>query len=392
MISVVFVSNTFNHHERFFCDEMYKMPNVDFKFVQTVSMTMERKNLGWEINLSDFPYVICSYGNNSEYQLALDICYEADVLILGGAPFSFVAERVKHNKLTFYYAERLFRKGLWHLVNPRTFFTVLKRFIIPGRKSNFYLLAASAYTAIDTFKIFAFNQGRFKWGHFIEVAYPKQHKNTNRGDRLRLLWVGRFLQLKHPDYAVKVAETLKNKCIDFHLDIIGSGIMETNIRQMINTKSLQDVITMHSSMTPQEVRTYMENADIFMFTSDFNEGWGAVLGEAMTSGCAVVTSHGIGATPFLVEHNRNGLIYETGNYSSFERNVLKLVEDCNLRSKLSKSALETMLTQWNAKTAAERFYLLCKSILQDGEPIYFDRGPISKAELLTNDWFKDDTV
>lgn len=91
-------------------------------------------------------------------------------------------------------------------------------------------------------------------------------------------------------------------------------------------------------MPSKDIRQYMANADIYLFTSDFNEGWGAVLGEAMSAGCAVVASHGIGAVPFLVEHGKNGLIYQTGNIKDFERCVDILIDSENLRTQLGKSA------------------------------------------------------
>ncbi|MCM1218758.1 MAG: glycosyltransferase [Lachnospiraceae bacterium] len=392
MISIVFVSNFFNHHERFFCDELYNNPDVEFMFIQTQRMDDERVNLGWGLNLDEFPYVMCSYGTGNEYNKAIQICNEADVLILGSAPYEFVKYRVKHNKLTFYYAERLFRKGLWHMLNPCTFFTVFKRFIIPGHKSNFYLLASSAYTALDTYWISAFSDRRFKWGHFIEVLYPQKRKFKQKRDKVKLLWVGRFLPLKHPEYPIKTAKRLKELGVAFSMDIIGSGIEEENILKKINQYNLSDNVSLHSPMPPEEVRNYMEDADIYMFTSDFNEGWGAVLGEAMTSGCAVVSSHGIGATPFLVKHGINGLIYRTGNYKSFETNVIKLINDSSLRERLSENAIDTMMTQWNPCTGATRFCELCKSLLTTGKTVFYQEGPISKADILKNNWFSDDTI
>ncbi|CCY49856.1 MULTISPECIES: glycosyltransferase family 4 protein [Bacteroides] len=391
-MTIVFVSNFFNHHEKFFCDELNKMGGVEFHFIQTVQMNEERVKLGWGIDITTIPYCICSYGYNGEHENALKLCEEADVVILGSAPYEFIAERVKQNRLTFFYAERLFRNGLWHMFYPPTFFTVLKRFILPGRKSNFYLLCASGYTAIDTANIFAFNNHRFKWGHFIEVAYPEGRKQKVDDGRLHLLWAGRFLELKHPDYPIRIANTLKQKNISFVLDIIGSGEQEVNMRKLISDFKLEDHVVIHGTMRPTEVRQYMEKADIYMFTSDFNEGWGAVLGESMVSGCAVVTSHGIGATPFLVQHDVNGLVYETANYGSFERNVLKLINSKELRTRLSKRAIETMLKIWNPKVGAERFYSLAENILTHGVPIFYDQGPISKAEVLHNNWFKDDTI
>lgn len=392
MISIVFISNFFNHHEKFFCDEISRNPDVDFNFIQTMRMDEERINLGWGIDISSIPYCVCSYGENGEKENAFRLCDEADVLILGSAPYEFIAKRVRENKLTFYYAERLFRKSLLHMLYPPTFFRVLKRFIIPGNKSNFYLLAASGYTAWDTSRILAFNDRRYKWGHFINVTYPKGRKRKEDNAKLHLLWVGRFLKLKHPDYPIHIAKTLKQKNIPFILDFIGSGEQENKMRNLILRFQLEDIVIIHGAMKPTEVRAYMEKADIYMFTSDFNEGWGAVLGESMASGCAVVTSHGIGATPFLVQHLQNGLIYETGNYESFERNVLKLVESKKLREQLSWNAIDTMQNLWNPKVAAERFYLLVREIIHTGKPMYFDKGPISKVKILKNNWFKDDTI
>lgn len=391
-MKIVFASNWFNHHEKFFCDAINSFLDVEFYFIQTERIPEERLKLGYQDVTKSTPYCICSYESKEEYERAIGICNEADALILGSAPYEFIADRVRNNKLTFFYAERLFRKGLWHMLYPPTFFTVLKRFIIPGRKSTFYLLAASGYTAIDTANIFAFSNRRFKWGHFIEVASPEGRKHKVDDGRLHLLWAGRFLEWKHPDYPIRIANTLKQKEVPFVLDIIGAGEQEQKMRSLISNFKLGNSVVMHGTMKPTEVRGYMEKADIYMFTSDFNEGWGAVLGESMVSGCAVVTSHGIGATPFLVQHGENGLVYETGNYGSFERNVLKLVGSKELREKLSHNAIDTMMNIWSPKVGAERFYLLVKSILEQGKPVYYDNGPISKAEILKNNWFKDDTI
>lgn len=385
MISIVFASNYFNHHESPFCDELYALDDVDFKFVQTEEMAYERKRLGWGVDLEQYPYVVCAYGDKGEREKAIALCDNADILILGSAPYDFVAERVKENRPTFYYAERLFRKGIWHMLNPATFLVVTKRFVLPGRNSNFYLLAASGYTAYDTARIGAFKRRRFKWGHFIDTASSASRNFENK--TTKLLWVGRFLQLKHPEYPVKVAKSLKDRGVDFHLDIIGTGPEEERIRKVIADCGLGDFITIHGSMSPGGVRGYMERADVYMFTSDFNEGWGAVLGEAMASGCASVASHAAGATPFLARHEENALIFKSGDYASFEREVIRLVEAPDMRNRLSEAAVATMRDLWTPRVAARRFYIVSKSI-SEGKPVpYFDEGPMSEARILKNNWF-----
>ena len=78
----------------------------------------------------------------------------------------------------------------------------------------------------------------------------------------------------------------------------------------------------------------MEQADVFLFTSNYLEGWGAVLNEAMNSACAVVAGHGIGAVPFLLKHGKNGLVYKTGNFREFQAYVLQLCQDASLCRRL----------------------------------------------------------
>lgn len=395
---IVFISNFFNHHEKFFCDEISKKPDVEFHFIQTMKMDEERIKLGWGIDISNIPYCSCSYGSNGEYAKALELCSIADVLILGSAPYEFIAERVKKNKQTFFYAERLFRNGLWHMLYPPTFFTVLKRFIIPGNMSNFYMLCASGYTALDSHKIFAFRKKYFKWGHYIDVKQfdsidklieSKKEKNKKK---VSILWAGRFLKLKHPDMVIEVADRLKQEGYSFELSFIGSGELEGTLKHEVKRRTLSEQVHFLGTMTPQDVRSYMERSQIYLFTSDFNEGWGAVLGEAMASGCAVVTSHGIGATPFLTKHKENALVYETGNVDSLYRNVKKLMDSETLRTRLSRNAIDTMQNLWNAKVGAERFYNVVKALI-NGESIpEYESGPMSKAELLKNNWFKDDTI
>lgn len=202
-----------------------------------------------------------------------------------------------------------------------------------------------------------------------------------------ILWVGRLIELKHPDASIRLAEKLKQKDYDFELNIIGNGAMEQQLRQMIHERHLDDCASMLGAMSPEKVRDYMEAADIFLFTSDFNEGWGAVLNEAMNSGCAVVASHAIGSVPFLIRDGVNGLIYKNGDETGLFNRVVELIECPEKRERMGRMAYRALADQWNAETAASRFLQLCQAI-QNGRPLdLFKDGPCSRAEILRNGWY-----
>ena len=125
----------------------------------------------------------------------------------------------------------------------------------------------------------------------------------------------------------------------------------------------------------------MEESDIFLFTSNHLEGWGAVLNESMNSACAVVAGSGIGAVPFLIRHGQNGLVFQNECYREFQEQVLLLCEDENLRKTLGVNAYQTMIGEWNPETAADRLYRFCEGLL-NGKMQPEKEGPLSPAPLI----------
>ena len=162
---------------------------------------------------------------------------------------------------------------------------------------------------------------------------------------------------------------------------IRKNIIVRKLHRMTEKYHLEKEVVFHGFQPPKNVRRFMEEADIFLFTSDYLEGWGAVLNESMNSACAVVAGHGIGAVPFLVQNEYNGLVYKTGRYKEFEEQVVRLVKDEELRKELGLHAYETMTKLWNPKEAAKRLYEFCEGILQ-GRVIAQEEGPLSIAPVI----------
>ena len=154
--------------------------------------------------------------------------------------------------------------------------------------------------------------------------------------------------------------------------------MQYEIKRLIDKEGLNDRVYLLGPMPPEEVRKHMEQANIYVFTSDYVEGWGAVLNEAMNSGCACIASHAIGSAGFLIKDNSNGLIYENNNIDDLYEKTLMLIKDREYCKKLGINAYKTITNTWNAKVAAERFLILAKA-LEEGKDTPFVEGPCSKA-------------
>ncbi len=383
--SVVFISNFFNHHQKPVSDSFFAEFGEGYKFLETEEMTKERKNLGWGMDV--YPsYVISSQQFQSEFNECLEIINSADVVIVGSAPEYLISARKKKKKIIFRYSERPLKRGLelWKFI-PRLIKWKQKN--LPSKQ--IYMLCASAYTYADYAKFGLFKNRCYKWGYF-----PAAKKYDNVEGLLKskkshsIIWVARFIDWKHPETAIEVAKRLKKDGYDFELTIIGTGPLEQSLKNIILDAGLERLVKMLGSMTPEQVRMHMEQSEIYLFTSDRNEGWGAVLNEAMNSACAVVASHAIGSVPFLIKDEDNGLIYQDGNIDDLYLKVKFLFDNQEKRKKMGLQAYQTIIEEWNAENATKKFISLAENLLNEGRTTDLSEdGVCSKANILKDNWY-----
>ncbi len=381
-MKIVFVSSYLSIHQLPFCQCLYQQLGDDFCFVATKSVPEERLANGYRDLNGDYPFVIRAYEDETQKDAALRLIAQAEVVVHGSAPWEYQSQRLKLKKLILVYSERLYKAKCpwWKL--PAHWLRFYKKY---GRHKNLYLLCASAYTAVDFARNGTFVNKAYKWGYFPELnRYDDIEGLLNQKQSATILWVGRFLDWKHPEAVVEIARRLRAEGYDFQIKLIGSGEVWDDIRRQVEEHSLQTCVQLVGAVPSEEVRAHMEEAAIYLFTSDRNEGWGAVLNEAMNSGCAVVASDAIGSVPFLLNNGENGLIYRSGNVDELYKKVRFLLDNPERGGQLGRKAYETMIDLWNAETAALRLLELSKALLVgEKRPALYESGPCSRAEVLS---------
>lgn len=385
-MKIAFFSNFLNHHQLPLCEAFLAMEDVEFTFVATTPISNERLKVGYEdMNQKDF--VLRAYDGEEQHKAALRLAVESDMVIHGHSMAVYEKATMDSGKPFFRYHERFFKK-----MRLRNFWYVWYkvRQLHGGRKNrNAHMLCASAFTAADAAWVGAYRNKCYKWGYFPKV---KQYDNIDEIIANKkpnsILWVARMLALKHPEAPVLVAERLQKEGYDFTLNMIGNGEKEEEIRALIAQKGLEDRINLYGFMSPEKVREHMEEASVFLFTSNKQEGWGAVLNESMNSGCAVVGSHVIGSVPFLLKDKENGLVYRDNDIDDLYNKVKYLLDNPQKAKEMGKAAYETLAQQWNGENAAARFIKLAEAILNGQKaPDLFEDGVCSKAPVLKNHWY-----
>lgn len=375
----MFFSNYLNLHQVHLMDEFYALLGVDFRFVATLPRNSEELKGGKDY--SSRPYCILAGESDLGRQEAMLLARKAEVCVFGACSQEFALERAKQNRygLSFEMGERWLKKGWMNVLSP-----VLICWWINYRRyyhsRPFYKLCCSAFTAYDDRRLLAYKGRHYKWGYFTEVQKNgiDSFSKTHNSQLVKIMWCARFLDLKHPELVVQLARRLKDSDYRIGIDMYGEGVELEKTKKLCNSLNVSDIISFKGNVPNTEIIRAMHQHDIFLFTSDKNEGWGVVLNEAMSSRCAVVASDIIGSAPFLIKDGYNGLLFKSGQIDSLYEKVTYLLDHPSRRQQMAEQGCRDMLRLWNPKNAAKSLLQLINN-LEEGRKTSIVEGPCSIA-------------
>lgn len=379
-MKLAIVSIYFIHHWEPLCEEFYRILKEDFCFIATSKISDALKNNGYP-QYANKKYLINAFESEENKNRADSIVKESEVVILGNAPFKYKVIRSKGDKITFEQAERWFKRGYINLLSPRLIKSELFYFFFL-RKKKYFMLNSSAYAYADLRFMHSFVGKCFKWGYFTKVEDLNIKELLNRKQNrslIKFIWCARFLKWKHPELLVQLAVALKQEGVhNVEFNMYGSGPYFNVISEMVESLHVSDIVKLKGNMSNSEIIRQMRCSDIFIFTSDRNEGWGAVLNEAMSNGCVAISSDAVGAAPYLIEHKKNGLLFKSNDLRSLLSQVKYILDNPKEKDLMSIAAYETMRNIWSPANVAKQFLELVSYIKTESTYIPIS-GPCSKS-------------
>lgn len=381
-MTLTFYSNFLNHHQVLIADELYRLLGKDFRFIAT--LPRDEKELKGGVDYSNRPYCILAGESAEAHDEAMRLARESDTCVFGACSQEYAVERARQKNcgLSFEVGERWLKRGWVNIISPRLreWWWNYQRFY---RNKPFYKLCSSAFAAEDDRKMFAYKDRHFKWGYFTKVEEYFEVEAPNLGVSTseittHIMWCSRFLRLKHPELPIRMALKLKEQGYNFMLDMYGSGEEEEPTKQLAKNLGLDDVVKFHGSLPNEEILEAMRQHEIFLFTSDRYEGWGAVANEAMANGCVLVASDAIGSTPYLIIEGKNGFSFKSEDVDSLTDCVKRLLDNPTDMYRMQQDARNTMVTMWSPQKAAEALLTLIDD-LQNNRECSILNGPCSRA-------------
>lgn len=155
----------------------------------------------------------------------------------------------------------------------------------------------------------------------------------------KLIWVRAFHKVYNPTLAVEVVAALADSFPDISLTMIGPDKADGSLEQVLERAralGVSDCITIIPGVPHHEIPTWLDGADIFINTSNYDTSPRSLV-EAMANGLCIVTTD-VGGIPYLVEDHQEALLVPPSKTQLMSEAVRKILSDPTLAARLSGNA------------------------------------------------------
>jgi colanic acid/amylovoran biosynthesis glycosyltransferase len=150
------------------------------------------------------------------------------------------------------------------------------------------------------------------------------------GEPVRILTVGRLVEKKGLEYAIRAVAGARERYPDLLYDIVGEGPLRASLEALIGELGVGEVVTLHGAKSGERVRELMAQAHLFVMpsvtASDGDmEGQGLALQEAQASGLPVLATDHNGFSESIVP-GRSGFLVPERDATQLAARLVYLLE------------------------------------------------------------------
>jgi glycosyltransferase involved in cell wall biosynthesis len=178
---------------------------------------------------------------------------------------------------------------------------------------------------------------------------------------LKLLYVGGLSVLKGVDVLIQACGMLKQRGVIFSLKLIGEGMLEKDLRNMVKEMDLSDVVSFAGKVSRSQLGAHYRRADLVCVPS-LSDTLPSVVLEALISGTPVLGSD-VGGIPFMVKEGLNGLLVPPKDHEALSDAIESLYQKPERLAQLKENARPSVLPRFSWEAIGKRIYALIEEKL-----------------------------
>ena len=350
-MKIQFRSVCLSAHLDSFCRQLNELMSLEFVY-QYDDPGKTRRKIGWtaEATYQSGPMTKEAEMRACECDILIDMLRELDIM----------EKRVAASKTTIYMSERWLKPlvvgrvrvpAILRLLSP-SYRRMVCRFVRLMDNPNFWMLPCGVHAARDFVRLYKLFHGGWRflfqepqitvshnlgacvegfsrirlWGYFVEPSKQKwRTRSALKNEALRVLWCGGMVDWKHTDILIRAFLKMHDIRL-LSLLIVGEGKEEARLKRMAG-KFREDKlgwvpnrICFSKYVSHERVRELMREADVYVMSSNSEEGWGAVVSEALAEGCPVISTYEAGSSATLLPETN---LYHSNSYEELAEKLVQ---------------------------------------------------------------------
>ena len=162
-----------------------------------------------------------------------------------------------------------------------------------------------------------------------------REKYNIKDEAILLLTVCRLSEEKNLVFLLKVFQKIIKKRKNVYFMIIGDGPEKENLKKQSFRLGLKGKIIFTDKISYQRIPSFYRAGNIFLFSS-LSEVQPTIFTESMASGLPIIAVRASGSKD-VISNGENGFLV-SNDVDNFSQAALKLIDDENLRKKMSEKA------------------------------------------------------
>ncbi|MHC5718420.1 MAG: glycosyltransferase family 4 protein, partial [Nostoc sp.] len=195
----------------------------------------------------------------------------------------------------------------------------------------------------------------------IDIQEYLPHSTSQpKGNTPIIISIGRLIELKNYATAIRALNKISEQPFEYW--ILGSGILEQQLRELVNSLNLESKVKFLGFRT--DVPDLLHQVDIFLLTSLW-EGFGLAVVEAMAAELPVIVSNVPGVREVVTEESTGisqvGFLVDPLSEDDIAKKLSKLLADQNLRLTMGINA-KLRASRFDIKQTVKQYIDLYKNI------------------------------
>jgi colanic acid/amylovoran biosynthesis glycosyltransferase len=198
--------------------------------------------------------------------------------------------------------------------------------------------------------------------------WPYREREPSRDGRLRLVTVGRLVEKKGIEHAVRAVRILVDRGVDVEYRVLGDGPLRERLAALTEELGVADRVILHGRHGQEKVRGGLEESDVLVAASvtaadGDEEGIPNVLKEAMALGLPVVGSRHAGI-PELIEDGVSGLLVPERDEGALADALQRLVREPGRWAGMGRAGRARIELEYDIDKLNDRLAGLLESLIR----------------------------